>query len=140
ANACYGNSTNARCANKPVNSTAAQVASALAAELNVPGSPIGATAPSATLNLVWNTPGPFFPSVSSLATAHDQPSLFTNPSFTSPATMFDHGTGPSLSTSPYVTLYQYDVLGNLLCVEQHGDVVPGTPKATGCNSPASSDP
>jgi RHS repeat-associated protein len=140
ATACYGNSTNSFCVNKPVNSTAAQVTSALASALNAPGSPISATASGATLNLIWNTPGPYYPSVSALATAHDQPGLFTNPSFTSPATMFDHGTGPSLSTNPYVTLYQYDALGNLLCVEQHGDVAPGTPGATGCSSPASSDP
>ncbi|HEX7288579.1 MAG TPA: RHS repeat-associated core domain-containing protein [Candidatus Angelobacter sp.] len=38
------------------------------------------------------------------------------------------------------TLYFYDALGNLLCVEQHGDVAPGSPNATGCSAPPSSDP
>ena len=134
ATACYGSSTNSSCINQPLNNTAAQVASALASALNVFGSPISATSSGATLNLVWNTPGPFFPGVSALVTAHDQPNIFVNPSFTSTATMFDHGTGPSLSANPYVTLYQYDVLGNLLCVEQHGAV-----SGTGCSAPSSSD-
>lgn len=120
ATACYGSSTNSFCSNSPVNSTAAQVTSALASALNVPGSPVSATASGSTLNMVWNTPGPFFPSVSALTTTHDQPNLFPNPSFTGPATMFDHGTGPSLATNPYVTLYQYDTLDNLLRMDQKG--------------------
>lgn len=120
ATACFGSSTNSFCSGKPVNNTAAQVAVALATALNVSGSPMSATANGATLSLVWNTPGPFFPGVGALATTHDQPSLFPNPSFTSSATMFDHGTGPSLATNPYVTLYQYDVLDDLLRVDQKG--------------------
>ena len=134
ATACYGNSTNSFCSSKPVNSTAAQVASALASALNVPGSPISATASGATLSLVWSTPGPYFPDVSALSTTHDQPGVFTSPSFASTATMFTGGTGPSLSTNPYVTLYQYDALGNLLCVEQHGAVT-----GTGCSANPSQD-
>src|SRR6185437_16805234 len=39
-----------------------------------------------------------------------------------------------ISNQPYVTLYQYDGLGNLLCVEQHGNVT-----GTGCGALASSD-
>jgi RHS repeat-associated protein len=35
----------------------------------------------------------------------------------------------------YQTLYQYDTLGNLTCVEQHGSAATGT----GCSSPPSSD-
>ena len=38
--------------------------------------------------------------------------------------------GPSLDHNYYVTLYKYDVLGNLLCVEQHG----GSATGTGCSS------
>jgi RHS repeat-associated protein len=45
------------------------------------------------------------------------------------------GTGAS-TANPYVTLYSYDALGNLLCVEQHGGVTGGT----GCSSsPGPSD-
>ncbi len=39
----------------------------------------------------------------------------------------------------YLTQYQYDGLGNLLCVEQHGNVAPGTLGATGCSAAPSSD-
>ncbi len=134
ATACYGSSTNSACTGSAANNTAAQVASALAAAFNVTGSPASAIISGATLNLTWNTPGPFFPSVSALATTHDQPGTFPNPSFVSTATMFDHGTGPSLTVSPYVTLYQYDALGNLVCVEQHGGVT-----GTGCSASPSSD-
>jgi RHS repeat-associated protein len=134
ATACFGNSTNSFCNGKPVNSTAAQVAAALASALNAFGSPINASVSGATLSLVWNTPGPFSPSVSALATTHDQPGLFANPSFTSPAASFAGGTGPSLSTNPYVTLYTYDVLDNLTCVEQHGAVA-----GTGCSANPSQD-
>ncbi len=134
ATACYGSSTSSFCNNKPVNSTAAQVASTLASAFNVFGSPINTTASGSTLSLVWNTPGPFYPSVLALSTVHDQPGLFANPSFASAGTMFDGGTGPSLSANPYVTLYQYDALSNLLCVEQHGGV-----SGTGCSADASLD-
>jgi RHS repeat-associated protein len=44
------------------------------------------------------------------------------------------GTGGSTST-PFVTLYYYDALGNLLCVEQHG----GVPSSYGCSSAKSND-
>ncbi|HEY1939278.1 MAG TPA: hypothetical protein VGJ33_15205 [Candidatus Angelobacter sp.] len=38
-------------------------------------------------------------------------------------------------SQPYVTLYSYDVLGNLLCVEQHGDAASGS----GCGSAPGND-
>jgi RHS repeat-associated protein len=48
------------------------------------------------------------------------------------------GTDPTTSTAslttPWTTLYAYDTLGNLTCVEQHGGV-----SGTGCSSPESSD-
>jgi YD repeat-containing protein len=48
------------------------------------------------------------------------------------------GTDPTTSapslTTPWTTLYAYDTLGNLTCVEQHGGV-----SGTGCSSPESSD-
>ena len=39
-----------------------------------------------------------------------------------------------MNNQTYVTLYQYDALGNLLCVEQHGNVT-----GTGCNASPASD-
>jgi len=39
------------------------------------------------------------------------------------------------ATLNYQTLYQYDALGNLTCIEQHGSAATGT----GCSSPPSSD-
>ena len=39
-----------------------------------------------------------------------------------------------MNNQTYATLYQYDALGNLLCVEQHGNVT-----GTGCNAPPTSD-
>src|SRR5579872_5484084 len=120
ATACYGTSTNAACNGQPVNNTAAQVAAVLAQSLNSSSSPVSATVSGSTISMTWITPGPFTPAVSALSTAHDNPGLFPNPSFTSPATNFSGGTGGTLS-NPYVTLYTYDVLGNLLSVNQKGD-------------------
>src|SRR5262249_3023241 len=40
----------------------------------------------------------------------------------------------TLQGNPYITLYSYDALGNLLCVEQHGAV-----SGTGCSSDPSND-
>src|SRR5262249_1897185 len=37
------------------------------------------------------------------------------------------------------TLYTYDTLGNLICVEQHGDVLPGSVGATGCSADPAND-
>ena len=63
--------------------------------------------------------------------------FFSNPSFTATASGPDltggANAGLSMST-PFVTLYFYDPLGNLTCVEQHGGVT-----GTGCSSPTSSD-
>jgi hypothetical protein len=41
---------------------------------------------------------------------------------------------PSLDHAFYATLYFYDALGNLTCVEQHGNVA-----GTGCSAAPSSD-
>jgi RHS repeat-associated protein len=54
-----------------------------------------------------------------------------------PAGLWSTGTNLS-AVDPSVamrTLYSYDALGNLLCVEQHGNAATGT----GCSAPASSD-
>jgi RHS repeat-associated protein len=55
---------------------------------------------------------------------------FASPSFTTTCT----GAAPVFSGHAYVTLYSYDPLGNLLCVEQHGNV-----SGTGCSAAPSSD-
>src|SRR5262249_52572030 len=119
ATACFGNSSNSTCTGQPLNRTAAQVASALAQAINAVNSPATATVSGSIISLIWKTPGPFTPPVSALSTNHDNPSLFSNGSFTSPATAFGNGTGPSFSNA-YATLYSYDALGNLLNVTQKG--------------------
>src|SRR5262249_37265412 len=120
ATVCFGPSANPACIGQPVNMSASQIASALATALNAFGSPVTANASGTTINMTWKTPGPVTPAASALTTTHDQPGLFPNPSFTSPATAFSGGTGPSLSSNPYVTVYAYDTLGNLLRVDQKG--------------------
>jgi RHS repeat-associated protein len=70
--------------------------------------------------MVWLQPGPFTASVSTLTTADDNPTLFPNPSFTSAATNFAGGQAAGFDATSYVTLYQYDALGNLGRVDQKG--------------------
>jgi RHS repeat-associated protein len=97
ATACFGPSSNPVCNGQPVNDSPAQVASALAQALNVPGSPVSATASSASINLTWKAIGTFTTPVGVLSTTHDNPSLFPNPSFTSTATNFSGGSGANLA-------------------------------------------
>ena len=96
ATACFGPSTNTACNGQSGNTTAAQVASALAAALNVSGSPVTATASGATINLTWKGAGTAT-GIDPLSTTHDNPSLFSYPSFTSPVTGFSGGTGANLA-------------------------------------------
>ncbi len=90
ATACFGPSSNSACAGQD-NTTASTVASALAQAMNVSNSPATATVNATTLNLTWKTGGNVTSAVSALATTHDQPGEFPNPSFTSPATSFSGG-------------------------------------------------
>jgi len=120
------------------NNTAALIASALAGtgptSLNAPNSPVTATASGSTIMLTAKTAGAagnnLSASVSSSSYAPD------NPSFASPGTTLSGGADaqPLLLSTPAVTLYSYDTLDNLLCVEQHGNV-----SGTGCSGPPSSD-
>jgi RHS repeat-associated protein len=119
ATACFGNSTNPVCSGQPVNLSAGDVAAAMAKSLNGFSSPVTATVSGSTISLVWATPGSFTPTVGTMTTVHDQPSLFPNPSFTSQVTSTNAGSGGTLS-SPSVTLYSHDTLGNLLQVNQQG--------------------
>lgn len=134
ASACFGPSTNPACSGQQLNDTTSAVASALAQALNATGSTVSATAVGSTINFTLLQPGPFTLPIAALTTAHDNSSLFTNPSFTSPATNFANGAGTSF-TNGYTTLYSHDGLGNLTCVEQHGDASSGT----GCSAPPTSD-
>jgi RHS repeat-associated protein len=143
ATACFGASTNPSCSGQPQNFTASDVAASLAAAINVSSSPATATATGSTITMTWKTPGSFTAPVSALATTHDNSILFPNPSFSSAGTTFAGGQGPALDSTSYVTLYQYDALGNLTCVEQHGNS-PAGPHAdgtagTGCNAASTSD-
>src|SRR5262249_46902351 len=93
---------------------------ALSKALDSPASPVSGTASGATLSMIWKTPGTTTATVGAMSTTDDNPSVFPNPSFTSPATSFVGGSGPSLTTAPYVTQYQYNALGNVLRVDQKG--------------------
>jgi RHS repeat-associated protein len=132
ATACFGKSSNSACAGQPINVTSSDIAAALVQALNSPASPVTATASGSSINMVWKTPGVMV-AVDALTTVDDNPTLFPNPSFTSQATAFSGGIGASLN-NPNVTLYSYDALGNLLCVEQHGNAT-----GSGCSAPPSSD-
>lgn len=135
ATACFGPSTNANCTAQQQNYRTPDIASGLAQSINTVSSPATATVSGSTINLTWKTPGPNTTSISALATTHDNSTLFPNPSFNSAATAFAGGHGPQIDSTAYVTLYQYDALNNLTCIEQHGNV-----SSTGCSSPPSADP
>jgi YD repeat-containing protein len=122
ATVCYGASINPVCAGKPVNASPSDIAGALAGVLNGAGSPVNAVSTGATLNLTWRTAGTVTTVVASLTSVSDYPSQFPSGSFTSTAATFSGGVavGSQTLTSPQVTLYQYDALGNLLRVDQKG--------------------
>lgn len=92
ATACFGPSTNPACAGQAQHNDAGAVASALVSALNTPASPVTATlSGTSAINLTWKQSGPFTFGVSALSTTHDQPTLFSAPSFTSAATNFAGG-------------------------------------------------
>ena len=120
ATACYGTSTNAFCTGKPVNASPGDIAAALAAALNGTGSPVSAVASGASINLTWVTPAVNTVNVASMVSAPDNPAKFPTGSFSSSSATFSGGLAPSTQSlrNPFVTLYHYDTLGNLLCVHQ----------------------
>ncbi|HET6843359.1 MAG TPA: RHS repeat-associated core domain-containing protein [Candidatus Angelobacter sp.] len=107
------------------NSTAAQVASALASALNASNSPVTASASGATISLTYKTIGAAGNTTASVAANSTQTQWsFSPPSFSSPGTTLAGGhnaEGASLDFNYFVTLYTYDALGNLLNVTQKGD-------------------
>jgi RHS repeat-associated protein len=123
------------------NNTAAQVAAALAGSgstgLNRSGSPVSATVSGATITLTYNTAGAAGNGIviSSSSQSTQTQWTFSPPSFTSTGTTLANGLDAGdVNNSPLVTQYQYDPLGNLTCVEQHGGV-----SGTGCSAAPSSD-
>ncbi len=110
--------------------TAGAIAGRLATGINA-GSVATAVASGALVNLTSKTAGSA--GNFTLAAAYTwNTSLFTNPSFTSSpsgATLTGGMDPGNLNNNSYVTLYTYDTLNNLLCVEQHGAAT-----GTGCSS------
>jgi RHS repeat-associated protein len=94
------------------NSTAAALAQALANALNDPESPVTASVSGATITMTAKGGGPRTDyAVSGSSTR----------SFTASSTTLSGGAVASGQNAPYVTLYSYDVLGNLTQVDQIGD-------------------
>jgi RHS repeat-associated protein len=119
------------------NSTAQQVASALASALNVANSPVTASASGSNIAVTYKTIGTTGNVAVAVNSSTNQSQYFSRPSFTSSGGALSGGfnpQGPSLDHAYYVTQYFYDALDNLLCVEQHGNVA-----GSGCGAPASSD-
>lgn len=135
---CYGPNPNASC-NGVNNSTTAQVAAALMAPYqNSPwwGTGVVQSSAASTMFLVYakNNTATNNGTVTITSTTAF-PQYFPQGSFNGGGTL-SGGLNPSPASinTPLVTLYQYDPLGNLICVEQHGDAV-----GTGCSSVPSND-
>jgi RHS repeat-associated protein len=128
ATVCYGASTKSVCAGKAINASSTDIANALVSILNGTGSPVTATATGTNINLTWRTVGYNVETIPPMTSASDNPSLFPNGSFASTTGTFGGGAniGSQTLTNPLVTLYKYNTLGNLYCVEQHGTAATGT--------------
>jgi RHS repeat-associated protein len=107
---CYGTSCN---------STAAQVASALAGALNVSGSPVhNVSVSGSSILMTANAFSASTVGITATPTSSD-PADFPNGSFASQGELSGGADPyPSSLTHPYVTTYQYGVLDNLLQVSQ----------------------
>jgi RHS repeat-associated protein len=108
-------------------STASQVACFLASSanpngLNRAGSPVSASYSGSTLTLTYLTPGQGGDVAVSITSASNNTSQFPNGSFSGSGSL-NNGQNPYPSgiAHPYLTLYSYDGLGNLLQVNQKGD-------------------
>jgi len=108
------------------NTTASAVASALASVMNSSfDSPATATVSGATLSLTSRASGSAanFPVTAASVSYHSQ--NFASPSFSSTSATMAGGTDgsggdPQGLNTPAVTLYSYDMLGNLTCAVQKG--------------------
>lgn len=118
------------------NSNPTLLASALAQALNVSGSPVTATASGSNIVLTAKSVGAAGDMAVSITSSSSQASHFPQGSFSGSATM-SGGTdafGPGIA-HPHVTLYTYNALSNLTCIEQHGS----SPQGTGCSAAPSND-
>jgi RHS repeat-associated protein len=118
-------------------STASSIASALASAINgAGGTPVTVTTSGGTMNFTQTTQGSAISF--SISSTTGQPSTFPGTSF--PAVVSDGFlnanaiAAPMSLITPAVTLYTYDALNNLICVEQHGNTT-----GTGCSSSSSND-
>ncbi len=115
--------------------TASSIAGRLATAISA-GSYASASASGGTISLTSKTAG-ISGNYSLAASSTWNTGQFTNPSFTASTSGGSLAGGfdaRALSNNPYVTLYFYDALGGLLCVEQHGAV-----SGTGCSSSPGND-
>jgi RHS repeat-associated protein len=119
-------------------STSPSIATALASAINGNSTmPVTASASGSTVNFTEKTQGSA-PSLTA-GTTTNYSSIFAQPSFS--ATPFggalnvSNTAAPKSILTPAVTLYFYDTLNNLTCVEQHGNAT----AQTGCSSAASND-
>jgi RHS repeat-associated protein len=113
------------------NSTPATVASDLASALNASSSPVSATVSGTVINLLARGSGAATNYALVGGSSTSLPGSFASPSFSvsvSGANMTGGTNGtPGSLTTPAVTLYSYDSLGNLTCVVQKGtDTTPFT--------------
>jgi RHS repeat-associated protein len=101
-----------------INSSTVVSASASGNQVNLTSKTVGSAGnASLSASYTWNT------------------SVFAQPSFTTSASgVFGGYDTSSLDNNPYATLYTYDALGNLTCIEQHGGVT-----GTGCSANPSND-
>jgi RHS repeat-associated protein len=115
--------------------SASYIAQQLASKLNVPASPVTATyTGGSSILLTYKSAGSAANGTAAYTSAaSNQPGYFPNGSFNGNTTL-NNGSDPNAFSNAYKTLYAYDVLGNLLCVEQRGNVT-----GTGCSSDPSQD-
>ncbi len=114
--------------------TGTSIASRLATAING-STAVTASASGNQINLISRTAGAAGNATVSASYSWNN-SAFSQPSFTATASgLFGGYDAAQLDNAPYKTLYTYDTLGNLTCVEQHGDAATGT----GCSSSPTND-
>lgn len=116
--------------------TGPQLASVLASALNSQSPPFTATPANSSIQIQWNAIGAAANGTPVTSSATWDTSDFAGSSFTIAGSALANGGDPYPSgvDHPNVTLYFYDALNNLTCVEQHGDA-----QGTGCAASADSD-
>lgn len=120
ATVCYGASANAICSGKPQNNTTTAVANALASAL-ASNSQYTVTASDVTLSFTAKSVGTAGNAAIAITSTPDNAPLFPGGSFSGSGALSGGTDADSTGlATPYVTLYRYDGLGNLLQVTQQG--------------------